>query len=87
MRLARGVATIPIDAATTKSLVIDSTLPEDHIEHVYVRIADQRCDVILFFSLGDLQSAQICGAALSSRLMRDCFPGWSLRRVSYEPAA
>jgi hypothetical protein len=77
----RGAA----DPGAIKSLVVASLVPEDHVEHVYVLASPEGAvDALLFLSAADLSAAQVNGTALSTRLLRDCLPGWSLQRVWFE---
>jgi hypothetical protein len=76
----------PGDAGALKELVTSSVMPEDQVEHVHVRAVSGQYDVSIFLSARDLASAQMNGTVLSSRLLRDYLPGWTLRKAWYEPA-
>lgn len=73
------------DPDAIKSLVMASLLPEDHVEHVYVLAsAAGGIDAVLFLSAADLATAQVNGTAVSTRLLRDYIPGWSIRKAWFE---
>jgi hypothetical protein len=75
----------PPEPGLLQSLVERCALPDDGVQHVYVRsVSSKRVDVVLFLAANDLVGAQMNVTVFCSRLLATELAGWELRQVRLE---
>jgi hypothetical protein len=68
-----------------QTLVGRCALPDDGLQHVYVRSgSSMRVDVVLFLTADNLVDAQMRVTAFCSRLLATELAGWQLRQLRLE---
>lgn len=86
IRLVPPQSSARLDDDTVKRLVEANIMADDRVEHVYARVGDGYCDVIMFLAAPNLCVAQINGTALSTRLLQGPMLGWAMVTAWYESA-
>jgi hypothetical protein len=74
----------PLAQACLETAIADCVLLEDGVEHIHVRVAQERIDVVIFLSGSDFMNSMVDAVTLCSRLVETRLRGWRLLRIWLE---